>query len=128
CVWPAKKRRRILLRISNFSSPRGQKGYAMEKLNGLFGGIPGGEEAGVVAVSVCGEQTARSVLDRLVHEGAQRMLQAALEAEVQNFVQRFQSLRDERGQQRVVRNGYLPERTILTGAGEIEVRQPRVRD
>jgi transposase-like protein len=28
----------------------------------------------------------------------------------------------------VVRNGYLPAREILTGAGKLEVRQPRVRD
>jgi putative transposase len=28
----------------------------------------------------------------------------------------------------VVRNGYLPERTILTGVGEVEVKVPKVRD
>ena len=38
------------------------------------------------------------------------------------------NLTDERGRQRVVRNGHLPERTILTGIGPVAVRQPRVRD
>ncbi|MFW6125209.1 MAG: transposase [Pirellulales bacterium] len=32
------------------------------------------------------------------------------------------------GRRVVVRNGYLPERQILTGAGAIAVHQPRVRD
>lgn len=35
---------------------------------------------------------------------------------------------DEGGRQRLVRNGYLPERTLQTGLGAIEVRAPRVRD
>lgn len=28
----------------------------------------------------------------------------------------------------VVRNGYLPERTITTGVGEVEIQVPKVRD
>ncbi len=28
----------------------------------------------------------------------------------------------------MVGNGYLPQRTIVTGAGEVEVKAPRVRD
>jgi hypothetical protein len=28
----------------------------------------------------------------------------------------------------VVRNGYLPKRTITTGLGPVEVRRPRVHD
>ena len=36
--------------------------------------------------------------------------------------------RDEAGRRQVVRNGYLPERTILTGLGAVEVKQPRVHD
>ena len=35
---------------------------------------------------------------------------------------------DENGRRLVVRNGKLPEREILTGAGKIPVSQPRVRD
>ena len=73
-------------------------------------------------------EDARSVLDGLVRQGAQQMLGAALETEVDEFLDRHQSLRDERGNRRVVRNGHLPKRKILTGAGPLEVRQPRVRD
>ena len=28
----------------------------------------------------------------------------------------------------VVRNGYLPERTMTTGVGEVEIQVPKVRD
>ena len=67
-------------------------------------------------------------MDELVRAGAQRMLQAAIEAEVAAFVEEHQGLVDEEGRRRVVRNGYLPERTLLTGAGPLSLRQPRVRD
>lgn len=35
---------------------------------------------------------------------------------------------DQRGRKQVVRNGYLPVRTIMTGADPTEIEQPRVRD
>jgi putative transposase len=35
---------------------------------------------------------------------------------------------DLSGRQAVVRNGYLPERDILTGLGPVTVRIPKVRD
>jgi transposase-like protein len=56
------------------------------------------------------------------------MLQAALEAEIEDHISRYQAMVDESGKQAVVRNGYQPERTILTGAGPIPVRRPRVDD
>ena len=31
---------------------------------------------------------------------------------------------DEKGRKAVVRNGHLPARTIMTGAGPLEVEQP----
>jgi putative transposase len=37
-------------------------------------------------------------------------------------------LRDADGRRQVVRNGHLPKRTITTGVGPIELRQPRVHD
>ncbi len=69
-----------------------------------------------------------STLDRIVREGARQMLQAAIDAEVEAFVERHDDRRDEQGRRLVVRNGSLPAREILTGAGPIEVKQGRVRD
>ena len=71
---------------------------------------------------------ATMALDELVKRGARQMLQTALEAEVDQFVEAYASRLDDRGRRQVVRNGYLPERTVLTGAGPLEVAQPRARD
>lgn len=89
--------------------------------------IPEGQAVeGVVSIRSAVE--ARDILDELVHRGARQMLQDALEAEVDAFLERTADRRDERGNRQVVRNGHLPAREILTGAGALEVRQPRVRD
>jgi transposase-like protein len=69
-----------------------------------------------------------SPLDELVRHGAQQMLQSAIEAEVDDFLAQHDERRDARGKRLVVRNGYLPSREILTGAGRLAVEQPRVRD
>ena len=70
----------------------------------------------------------RSPLDDLVRRGARQMLQAALESEVQAFLEQQAGKVDDQGRRLVVRNGSLPTRQILTGAGPLEVAQPRVRD
>jgi hypothetical protein len=54
-------------------------------------------------------------LTELVRQGAQQIIAQAVEAELQNFLSQYQDLRDEQGRKAVVRNGYLPERTIVTG-------------
>jgi transposase-like protein len=69
-----------------------------------------------------------SPLDELVRHGAQQMLQTAIEAEVDEFLAEHGQRRDGAGRRLVVRNGYLPAREILTGAGRLAVEQPRVRD
>lgn len=70
----------------------------------------------------------RSPLDDLVRRGARQMLQAALEREVQAFLEQQAGKVDDQGRRLVVRNGSLPARQILTGAGPLEIAQPRVRD
>jgi len=72
--------------------------------------------------------TSRDALSEILREGAQQMLTAAIEAEVRAWIDTHEHLRDERGHRQVVRNGYLPERAILTGIGPVKVRQPRVHD
>lgn len=72
--------------------------------------------------------TSQDVLTDLLRDGARQMLAQAIEAEVADYLAARAHLRDEAGRRQVVRNGHLPERTIQTGLGEIEVRQPRVYD
>ena len=74
------------------------------------------------------EQTSQDVLVEIFRTGARRLLAEALEVEVEEFVEGFRELKDERGCQRVVRNGYLPQRDVQTGIGSIPVRAPRARD
>lgn len=65
-------------------------------------------------------------LETLARQGARQMLQAALEAEVTEYLQRP---RYERGEQaRGYRNGYLPERSLTLGSGAVAVKVPRVSD
>ncbi len=70
----------------------------------------------------------RVALDEIVQQGAERMLAEALEAEVEEFLSRYRDVMDREGRRQIVRNGRLPDREILTGAGPLQVRQPRVRD
>ena len=74
------------------------------------------------------QQAPLSPLDQIVRQGAQQMLQAAIEAEVREFLAVHDAKRDEDGRRQVVRNGHLPTREIMTGAGRLEIKQPRVRD
>ncbi len=67
-------------------------------------------------------------LTEVLRQGARELLQQAVEAEVAEFIAGHRELKDERERQRVVRNGYRPERSIQTGIGEVAVKAPRVRD
>ena len=69
-----------------------------------------------------------TTLDELVAEGARRMLAAALEAEVDAYVSSFTDEFDDQGHRLVVRNGHAVARSLVTGAGPVEVRAPRVDD
>src|SRR5919106_393031 len=67
-------------------------------------------------------------LDDIAREGARRMIAAALEAEVDEYVSSFVDERDEDGQRLVVRNGRARERRVTVGSGTVPVRAPRVND
>ena len=68
-------------------------------------------------------------LDELARQGARRMILAALELEVEQYVQALRHVRDEQGRAMVVRNGKSHhERTVNLGAGPVSLRAPRVND
>jgi putative transposase len=73
------------------------------------------------------EVVAKTPLEQLIVEGARKMLQAAIEQEVQDYLQAHRGQRTEAGQAVAVRNGYLPARDLVTGIGPLTVHQPRVR-
>jgi len=70
----------------------------------------------------------RSLSDEIVRDGARQMLAAALEAEVAAYIAQFTDQVDEYGRRLVVRNGHHDERTVLTAAGAVPVKAPRVND
>jgi len=67
-------------------------------------------------------------LDEIVSNGAKKMLQKALEIEVNLFLERYQYVLDGKGNRQVIRNGRGRPRKIVTGAGQLEVEVPRVDD
>jgi transposase-like protein len=69
-----------------------------------------------------------SLIDEIVREGARRMLAVALEAEVAAYVAAHAGEVDEQGRRLVVRNGHAVPRQVLTSAGAVAVRAPRVND
>jgi transposase-like protein len=67
-------------------------------------------------------------LEELIRRGARELIKTAIEVEVQELRAEQGNVKTLRGQQAVVRNGYLPARQILTSVGNVEVRVPKVRD
>ena len=74
-------------------------------------------------------QEVTQCLDELAREGARRMIAAALELEVERYVESLRYLRDEQGHAMVVHNGRSHhERKVQLGAGTVKIRAPRVND
>ncbi len=69
-----------------------------------------------------------SVLDEIVREAARQMLAVALQAEVSAYIDAHAEEVDENGHRLVVRNGHHNEREVITAAGPVPVRAPRVND
>jgi len=72
-----------------------------------------------------------SPLDEIARRGAQRMIEAALEVEVEQYVSQLREHRTEQGHAQVVRNGRGQERTVTNpdGApqgGSMSRRAPRL--
>lgn len=76
-----------------------------------------------------GEQLSSFSLEALVRSSAQRMVQAALEAEVAEFLKRLRGEKSESGEGFLgYRNGHHKLRVITTEVGPLAVKVPRVSD
>ena len=73
-------------------------------------------------------ETVADPLTAMLRQGAKELIAQAVEAELVSMLEQQQSLRMLDGRQAVVRNGYLPERTVQTSLGDVEVKVPKVRD
>ena len=70
----------------------------------------------------------KDLLTDLLRDGAKKLIQEAVEAELESFLANFSAERLANGHQAIVRNGHLPERELQTGVGPVPVRIPKVRD
>jgi transposase-like protein len=78
-------------------------------------------------VKLSGRAESSDPLTELLRQGAQDLIQRAVEAELSEYLQGFQGRRLEDGRAAVVRNGYQPERAIQTGIGPVNVKVPKIR-
>jgi len=69
----------------------------------------------------------RDLLTAMLQERAQRLVAEAVQVEFEEFLARFAGQRAEDGRAAVVRNGFQPERAVLTGIGPVGVRVPKAR-
>src|SRR5215218_3619780 len=79
--------------------------------------LPAGDDAEVTVT-----------LDDIAREGARRLIAAALETEVDEYVGALVDEVDEDGKRLVVRNGRARERRVTVGSGTVAIRAPRVND
>ena len=68
------------------------------------------------------------LLTGMLRQGARELIATAVQAELTEFLSQFQDAVDHEGRRAVVRNGYLPEREIMTGIGPVEIKVPKTRD
>src|SRR3990172_354056 len=67
-------------------------------------------------------------LDGLIQQGARQIIRQVIEAELAQLLEQYENVKTLTGQRTVVRNGYLPQREVLTAAGPVAVNVPKVRD
>lgn len=69
------------------------------------------------------EPQVADLLHELLRQGARDLIAKAVEAELATFLAQYADHRLDDGRQAVVRNGYLPERTVQTGIGDVSVQE-----
>ena len=67
-------------------------------------------------------------LDDIIRRGAREVIQQAIEAELAQLLEQYENVKTLSGRRTVVRNGYLPQREVLTAVGPVAVKVPKVRD
>ncbi len=68
-------------------------------------------------VSIDQPETTRDALTEVLREGAQKLIAEAVQAELEELLEQYEGQQDGQGRQRLVRNGYLPQREVQTGMG-----------
>ena len=78
-------------------------------------------------VSLAAPAPVSDPLTELLRRGARQLIEAAVAAEFDDYLSEFAGEKLADGRQRVVRNGHLPRRKVLTEIGEVEVEVAKSR-
>lgn len=73
-------------------------------------------------------ESEQDLLHETIRNGARKLIAEAVDAELAALLEQYTNRKAPDGRQAVVRNGYLPERSVQTGVGDVEVQVPKVRD
>ena len=68
------------------------------------------------------------LLTGLLRSGARELITKAVQSELTEFLSQYQDMTDSEGRPLVVRNGYLPQRELMTGIGPVDIKVPKTRD
>ncbi len=61
-----------------------------------------------------------NALEETLREGASKLLQQAIENEVNEYLEKHMHLKGDDNTRAIIRNGYLPKREVQTGIGPIK--------
>jgi len=78
-------------------------------------------------VEIVGREGISDPLTELLRAGARKLIECAIESELEEYMAQYSTRRTADGRAAVVRNGYLPERQLQTGMGSVTVKIPKVR-
>ena len=71
---------------------------------------------------------AEDVLGEALKKEAKQLLAQAIQAKLNELLDKHRDLKLDDGCQAVVKNDHLPERTIQTGLSDIPIKVPKIRD
>jgi putative transposase len=80
------------------------------------------------AISLENPEGDADVLTSLLRSGARELITKAVQSELAEFLSQYQDMTDSKGRPLVVRNGYLPQREIMTGLDPVDIKVPKTRD
>ena len=74
------------------------------------------------------ETEVKDPLTEILRTGARALISQAVELELNYLLKQHENKKLDDGRQAVVRNGYLPARTLQTGIGDVDIQVPKIRD
>jgi putative transposase len=79
-------------------------------------------------ISLENPEVKADVLTDLQRSGGRDLITKATQSELSEFLSQYQNVTGSEGRPLVVRNGYLPERKIMTGIGPVDIKVPKTQD